>query len=44
MMAGKEQVVGGSLLTKAMARSGRFMPDTVKAKMHGLMARPGSGS
>ena len=42
MMAGKEQVVGGSLLTKAMARSGRFMPDTVKAKMHGLMARPGS--
>ena len=43
MMAGKEQVVGGSLLTKAMARSGRFMPDTVKAKMHRLMAEPGSG-
>ena len=41
MMAGKEQIVAGSLMTKIQGRTSRFVPDVVKAKMHGLMARPG---
>src|SRR4051794_29631368 len=42
LMAGKEQVVGGSLTNKLLAYGGRFMPDRVKAEMHRLMAAPGS--
>ncbi len=41
MMAGQEQIVAGSLMTKIQGRTGRFVPDTVKAKVHGLMAKPG---
>jgi hypothetical protein len=41
-MNGDEQVVAGSLTTKIMGRSGRFVPDGVKAAMHGKMAEPGS--
>jgi short-subunit dehydrogenase len=42
LMNGDEQVVAGSLTTKLMGRSGRFLPDSVKAAMHGKMAEPGS--
>jgi uncharacterized protein len=42
LMNGDEQVVAGSLSTKVMGRSGRFVPDSVKAKMHRKMAEPGS--
>jgi short-subunit dehydrogenase len=42
LMDGKEQVVAGSLTTKIMGRSGRFVPDSVKAEMHRKMAEPGS--
>jgi short-subunit dehydrogenase len=42
MMNGDEQIVAGSLTTKLMGRSGRFVPDSVKAAMHRKMAEPGS--
>jgi short-subunit dehydrogenase len=42
LMNGEEQIVAGSLSTKVMGRSGRFVPDNVKAKMHRKMAEPGS--
>jgi short-subunit dehydrogenase len=42
MMNGEEQIVAGSLTTKLMGRSGRFVPDSVKAAMHRKMAEPGS--
>jgi len=44
MMKGEEQVVAGSLTTKLQGRAGRFVPDAVKAKAHGLMAKPGARS
>jgi short-subunit dehydrogenase len=44
LMAGKERVVSASLKTKVQGRAGRLMPDSVKAKMHGEQARPGSGN
>jgi short-subunit dehydrogenase len=43
LMEGKEQVVSASLSSKLMGRTGRFMPDSAKAKMHRKMAEPGSG-
>jgi short-subunit dehydrogenase len=42
LMAGKERVVAASMSTKIQGRAGRFMPDSVKAKMHRKMAEPGS--
>jgi uncharacterized protein len=42
LMNGDEQVVAGSLTTKLMGRSGRFLPDGVKAELHRKMAEPGS--
>jgi len=44
LMAGKERVVSASRKTKIQGRAGRFVPDSVKAKMHRVQARPGSGS
>ncbi len=41
MMEGKEQLVAGSVMTKVQGRTGRFVPDNVKAKAHDLMAKPG---
>jgi short-subunit dehydrogenase len=41
LMAGKERVVSASLSTKLQGRGGRFVPDSVKAKLHGDMAEPG---
>ncbi|MEY2536098.1 MAG: uncharacterized protein QOF29_4008 [bacterium] len=42
LMAGEERVVSHSAMTKAQARAGRFLPDSVKAEMHRRMAEPGS--
>ena len=42
LMDGEEQIVAGSVMTKMLGRSGRFMPDTVKAAMHRKMAEPKS--
>jgi short-subunit dehydrogenase len=43
LMAGKERVVSASMKTKAQGRAGRFVPDSLKAKMHRVQAKPGSG-
>lgn len=42
MMKGKPKVVAGSLLNKVQAAGGRFVPDAVKARLHGAVAEPGS--
>ena len=44
LMAGKERVVSASLKTRVQGRAGRLVPDSVKARMHGEQARPGSGA
>jgi uncharacterized protein len=44
LMAGKERVVSHSLKTKVQGRASRFMPDSVKAKLHRRMAKPGSAN
>lgn len=43
MMAGKDKVVGGSLLTKAQAAGSAVLPDKLKSQAHRKMAEPGSG-
>ncbi len=42
LMAGEERVVSHSMKTKLQGRSGRLMPDAVKAEMHRKQAEPGS--
>jgi short-subunit dehydrogenase len=42
LMAGKERVIAASLSTKAQGRGSRFVPDSVKAKVHRVLAEPGS--
>jgi short-subunit dehydrogenase len=42
LMAGKERVVSASLSSKVLGRSGRLLPDSVKAKLHRRMAEPRS--
>jgi short-subunit dehydrogenase len=44
LMAGEAQHVAGSLTTKAQGRTGRLVPDAVKAAAHDKLAEPGSGS
>jgi uncharacterized protein len=44
MMSGKERVEAGSLMSKLQGRASRFIPDSVKAKMHTQMAEPGSAN
>jgi short-subunit dehydrogenase len=44
LMAGRTKVVGGSLLTKTQAMTAAVLPDQVKAVVHRLIARPGSGA
>jgi short-subunit dehydrogenase len=43
LMAGKERVVSASMKTRVQGRAGRFVPDSLKAKMHREQAKPGSG-
>lgn len=40
MMAGKDHVVGGSLLNKAQMVGARLLPESVKAAVHARMTRP----
>lgn len=42
LMDGDAKVVAGSLMNKAQAVGGRFIPDGAKAEMHRKMAEPGS--
>lgn len=41
LMNGDERVVAGSVSTKAQGIGSRFLPDSVKAKIHREMAEPG---
>ncbi len=40
LMAGRERAVAGSLSTKLQNRGSRFIPDSLKSKMHRQMAEP----
>ncbi|MGY1815061.1 SDR family NAD(P)-dependent oxidoreductase [Blastococcus sp. SYSU D00820] len=42
LMAGKDKVVAGSLLTKAQAAANSVLPDKLKSAAHSKMAEPGS--
>jgi short-subunit dehydrogenase len=42
LMAGDERAVSHSLMTKLQSRAGRFIPDSIKAELHRVMAKPGS--
>ncbi len=44
LMAGKDQVVAGSLKNKAQTAAGKTLPDTVTAGMTAKLTEPGSGS
>lgn len=44
LMAGKDEIVAGSLLTKAMTSVGRVLPETVKAELHGQLVKPESAN
>ncbi|ESQ78730.1 SDR family oxidoreductase [Asticcacaulis sp. YBE204] len=44
LMAGKDQIIAGSFKTKAMNMGNDLLPESVKAKMHADMAKPGSAS
>jgi short-subunit dehydrogenase len=43
LMAGKEKVVGGSLMTKAQELANTVLPDRLKSEAHRHLAEPGSG-
>src|SRR3712207_9467168 len=42
LMAGKDKVVAGSLMTKAQAAANSVLPDRLKSAGHAKMAEPGS--
>lgn len=42
LMAGREKVAAGSLVNTLQTVAGRFVPDALKAKVHGVMAKPAS--
>ena len=44
MMAGKDKVVAGSLMTKTQAAANAVLPDKLKSQAHRKMAEPGSGN
>jgi short-subunit dehydrogenase len=44
MMAGKDHVVGGSIMNKVQSVLFEAMPETLKAELHRKLAEPGSGS
>jgi short-subunit dehydrogenase len=44
LTAGDERVEAGSLRSRMQGRFSRAMPDSMKAKAHARMAKPGSGS
>jgi short-subunit dehydrogenase len=42
LMAGKDHVIAGSFMTKAMATMSKVLPDTINAEQHRKLAEPGS--
>ncbi len=44
LMAGKDHIIAGSLLTKIQGNVSKVLPDTVKAELHGLLTKPESAN
>jgi len=44
LLAGKDKVVAGSMKNRAQAVTARVVPDSLKAKVHGKLTEPGSGT
>lgn len=44
LMAGKDDIIAGSLKTKLQGMASRILPDTVNAEQHRKMAEPGTGN
>lgn len=44
LMAGKDEIIAGSLITKVMASVGKVLPETVKAELHGQLTKPESAN
>lgn len=44
LMAGKDDVIAGSLMTKLQGTVSKVLPETVNAEMHRKLSEPGSGN
>ncbi|MEG4408692.1 SDR family NAD(P)-dependent oxidoreductase [Microcoleus sp. MON2_D5] len=44
LMAGKDNIIAGSLKTKILANASKVLPDTVNAELHSLLTEPGSAN
>ena len=44
LMAGKDDIIAGSLKTKALGAATKVLPDTVNAEQHRKLSEPGSGN
>lgn len=44
LMAGKDSIIAGSLMTKLQGGMSKVMPDTLKAEQHRQLTEPGSGN
>jgi uncharacterized protein len=44
LMAGKDEVVAGSVMNKVQAAVTQALPEPVKSAMHGQLSEPGSGN
>lgn len=44
LMAGKDDIIAGSLKTKILASASKVLPDTVNAEMHRQLTEPGSAN
>ena len=44
LMAGKDEIIAGSLKTKLQGTVSKVLPDTVNAEMHRKLSEPGSGN
>ncbi|AVH70703.1 SDR family NAD(P)-dependent oxidoreductase [Nostoc sp. 'Lobaria pulmonaria (5183) cyanobiont'] len=44
LMAGKDEIIAGSLKTKLMGTVSKVLPNTVKAELHRKLSEPGSGN
>jgi uncharacterized protein len=44
LMAGKDEIIAGSLKTKLQAMVSKVLPETVNAELHRSLSEPGSAS
>jgi len=44
LMAGKDNIIAGSLQTKILANASKVLPDTVNAELHSQLTKPGSAN